>query len=99
MPKNWSPGHMPICEYSGRCQPVTRFRPKRPLEMESMVDAMRATMAGGITSEAAVAKSLIFVVTAASPAISVNDSRLWSQNSVLPPKPRSLIIESTKSTP
>lgn len=64
-----------------------------------MVEAMRATMAGGMTSEAAVANSLILVVTAASPAMSVKDSRLWSQNSVLPPKPRSLIIDSAKSTP
>ncbi len=46
-----------------------------------MVDDMRATMAGGMTSEAAVAKSLILLVTAARPAMSVKDSRLWSQNS------------------
>ncbi len=51
-----SPGHSPICEYSGRCQPVTRFSPKRPSEIESIVDAMRATIAGGITNVAAVAK-------------------------------------------
>src|SRR5688572_8882497 len=36
---------------------------------------------------------------AASPAIRVKLSRLYSQNSVLPPKPRSLIIERRKSTP
>src|SRR6185503_76798 len=41
----------------------------------------------------------IFSVTAARPAIRVKLSRLYSQNSVLPPKPRSLIIESRKSTP
>lgn len=43
------------------------------------------------------AKSFIFDVTAARPAINVKDSRLWSQNSVLPPNPRSLIIERAKS--
>ncbi len=60
---------------------------------------MRATMAGGMTRVAAVANSLMVEVTAARPAIRVNDSRLWSQNSVLPPKPRSLIMESAKSKP
>jgi hypothetical protein len=60
---------------------------------------MRAAMAGGMTRVAQVAYSLIREVTAANPAIRVNDSRLWSQNPVLPPKPRSLIIESTKSSP
>src|SRR5580704_12919892 len=39
------------------------------------------------------------VVTAASPAISVKDSRLWSQNCDGPPKPCSLIIDSAKSKP
>lgn len=43
------------------------------------------------------AKSLIFEVTAASPAIRVKDSRLWFQNSVFPPKPCSFIIERAKS--
>src|SRR3954470_20973435 len=38
-------------------------------------------------------------VTAASPAISVKLSSPYSQNCVLPPKPRSLIIESRKSRP
>ncbi len=38
-------------------------------------------------------------VTAARPAISVNDSSAWSQNSLFPPKPRSLIIDSAKSRP
>jgi len=46
---------MPICLYSGACQPVTTFKPKRPFEIESMVDAMRATIAGGMTNVAAVA--------------------------------------------
>ena len=64
-----------------------------------MVEAMRAAIAGGMVSVAAVANSLILLVTAARPAISVKDSRLWSQNSVLPPKPRSLIIDSAKSKP
>src|SRR3954469_12778495 len=45
------------------------------------------------------AESGIFSVTAASPAIRVKLSRLYSQKSVLPPKPLSLIIESRKSTP
>src|SRR5882757_5296053 len=39
------------------------------------------------------------LVTAARPAIRVKDSRLWSQNSLLPPKPRSLIMERAKSNP
>ncbi len=90
---------MPICVYSGFCQPVTRFTPKRPPEIESMVDAMRATMAGGRVRVAAVANNWILLVTAARPAMSVKDSRLCSQNSVLPPKPRSLIIDSAKSKP
>lgn len=60
--------------------------PKRPLEIESMVEAMRAAMAGGMVRVATVANSWILLVTAASPAISVKDSRLCSQNSVLPPK-------------
>jgi hypothetical protein len=64
-----------------------------------MVAAIRAVMAGGMHRVAAVANSLIRLVTAASPAIRVKDSRLWSQNSVLPPKPRSLIIDSAKSSP
>ena len=67
--------------------------------MESIVVAMRATIAGGMVSTATEAYRRIFCVTAASPAISVKDSRLWSQNSLLPPKPRSLIIESAKSMP
>ncbi len=46
-----------------------------------------------------VAKSWMRLVTAASPAIRVKDSRLWSQNSDGPPKPRSLIIDSAKSKP
>ena len=67
--------------------------------MESMVAAIRATIGAGIVSVAAVAKILIFDVTAARPAIRVKLSRLCSQNCVLPPKPRSLIIESAKSKP
>ena len=50
--------------------------PKRPPEMESMVVAMRATIAGGRVSTAVDANSLIREVTAASPAISVKLSRL-----------------------
>src|ERR1700730_16228462 len=38
-------------------------------------------------------------VTAASPAMSVNDSRLCSQNCDGPPNPCSLIMESAKSNP
>ena len=90
---------MPICSYSAFCQPETMFTPKRPCEMLSMVTAMRAMIAGGMVSTATEAKSLIRVVTAARPAISVKDSRLWSQYSLGPPKPRSLIIESAKSKP
>src|SRR4029453_16598671 len=41
----------------------------------------------------------MLLVTAARPAIRVKDSRLWSQNSLLPPKPRSLIIDRAKSSP
>ena len=41
-----------------------------------MVLAMRAMIAGGKTSVAAVAYSWIFEVTAARPAINVNDSKL-----------------------
>lgn len=71
--------------------------PNRPGAIESMVVAMRATRAGGRVRMAVDAKSLIFEVTAARPAIRVKDSRLWSQNSVLPPKPRNLIMERAKS--
>jgi len=67
--------------------------------MESMVEAIRAAMAGGMVRVATVAKILILLVTAARPAIRVKLSRLCSQNCVLPPNPRSLIIESAKSKP
>jgi hypothetical protein len=90
---------MPICEYSRRCQPEMMFTPNRPGAMLSMVTAMRAAIGGGIVKTAQVANSLIRVVTAASPAISVKDSRLWSQYCDGPPKPCSLIIESAKSNP
>jgi hypothetical protein len=50
--------------------------PKRPGAMESIVTAMRATIAGGRVSTATEANSLMRWVTAASPAIKVNDSRL-----------------------
>ena len=73
--------------------------PKRPGAIESIVAAIRATMAGGNISVGAVAKILIRSVTAARPAIRVKLSRLYSQNSDLPPKPRSLIIDSAKSKP
>ena len=52
------------------------FTPNRPGAIESMVDAMRATIAGGKVRIAVEAKSLIFSVFAASAAIKVNDSRL-----------------------
>src|ERR1700722_12153777 len=71
-----SPGHRPICEYSGRCHPVMTLSPKRPLLIESIVEAIRATMAGGMSKVGEVANNLIFDVTAASPAIRVKDSRL-----------------------
>ena len=78
---------MPIWEYSGRCQPVMTFNPKRPWLMELIVEAMRATMAGGITSVAAVANNLILVVTAASPAISVKDFEIMIPKFSLAPEP------------
>ena len=52
------------------------FTPNRPCEIESIVTAMRAVIGGGMVSTAQVANSWMRVVTAASPAISVNDSRL-----------------------
>ena len=67
---------MPICVYSRRCQPEMMFTPNRPCEIESIVTAMRAVIGGGMVSTAQVANSWMRVVTAASPAISVNDSRL-----------------------
>src|ERR1700760_4896883 len=73
--------------------------PKRPAEVASIVECTGRAIAGGMTSVGQVAKSLIRLVTAARPDIKVNDSRLWSQNSVLPPNPRSLIIDRTKSSP
>lgn len=54
------------------------FMPKRPGAIESMVVAIRATMAGGRVRIAVEAKSFILVVTAARAAMRVNDSRLWS---------------------
>jgi hypothetical protein len=39
------------------------------------------------------AKVLILDVISARPAINVKDSRLWSQNSVLPPDPHNLVTE------
>lgn len=48
--------------------------PNRPGAMESIVVAMRATRAGGRVRIAVEAKSLIFEVTAARPAIRVKDS-------------------------
>lgn len=44
--------------------------------MLSIVTAMRAAIGGGMVSTAQVAKSWMRDVTAASPAINVNDSRL-----------------------
>ena len=67
---------MPIWVYSAFCQPETMFTPKRPWLMLSQVTAMRAISAGGIDSTATEANSLIRVVTAARPAISVKLSRL-----------------------
>ena len=90
---------MPIWLYSVSCQPEMTFTPKRPLEMLSMVTAMRATSGAGMVSTPTVANNWMRLVTAASPAISVKDSRLWSQNSDGPPKPRSLIMDSAKSKP
>jgi hypothetical protein len=50
--------------------------PNRPCEIESIVTAMRAAIGGGKVKTAQVANSWMRFVTAASPAISVNDSRL-----------------------
>ena len=69
------------------------------MEIESIVETMRAQIAGGIASVGTVANSLMRSVIAARPAIRVKNLRLWSQNSLFPPKPRSLIIDSTKSRP
>ena len=67
--------------------------------MLSIVTAMRAAIGGGKVNTEQVANNWMRLVTAASPAIRVKLSRLCSQNSVLPPKPLSLIIESAKSKP
>ena len=64
-----------------------------------MVTAMRAAIGGGMVSTAQVANSWMRLVTAASPAMRVKLSRLWSQNCDGPPKPCSLIIDSAKSKP
>ena len=50
--------------------------PKRPPEMSLIVIAMRATIAGCKVRVATEAYSWIFSVTAANPAMSVNDSKL-----------------------
>ena len=55
--------------------------------------------AGVPVSTATDANSLIRVVTAAMPAMSVKLSSPWSQYSVFPPKPCSLIMERAKSRP
>jgi hypothetical protein len=68
--------HRPICECSGRCQPVITLRPNRPFEIESMVEHRRAATAGGTARVGTVANGLIRDVTAARPAISVKDARL-----------------------
>ncbi len=52
------------------------FTPNRPCEIESIVTAIRAAIGGGMVSTAHVANNWIRVVTAANPAISVNDSKL-----------------------
>ena len=89
----------PIWVYSRRCQPEMMLMPKRPWEIESIVTAIRAAIGGGSVSTAQVAKSWMRLVTEASPAISVNDSRLWSQKRDGPPRPCSLIIDRAKSNP
>ncbi len=58
------------------CPAEMMFTPNRPGAMLSMATAMRAASGGGRVSTAQVAKSWIRLVTAASPAISVKDSRL-----------------------
>jgi hypothetical protein len=50
--------------------------PNRPCEIESIVTAMRAVIGGGMVSTAQVANSRMRLVTGASPAIRVKDSRL-----------------------
>ena len=81
------------------CQPETMLTPNRPPETSSIVEVIRATIAGGSVRTAVEANSLIRLVTGASAAISVKLSRPWSQNSVFPPNPCSLIIDSAKSKP
>ena len=56
-------------------QPATMLMPKRPGAIESIVTAIRATIAGCSVGVATDAYSRISLVTAARPAISVNDSR------------------------
>ncbi len=73
--------------------------PNRPGAMLSMVDAMRAAIAGGRVRTADGRIQLDPLVTAAMPAISVKLSSAWSQNSLSPPKPRSLTIERANSNP
>jgi hypothetical protein len=55
-------------------QPATMLMPKRPGAIESIVTAIRATIAGCSVGVATDAYSSISSVTAASPAIRVNDS-------------------------
>ena len=81
------------------CQPETMFTPKRPPETSSIVAAMRATIAGGSVSTAVEAIEPDARRDGASADISVKLSSPWSQNSVFPPKPCSLIIDSAKSKP
>ena len=52
------------------------FTPNRPGAIESIVVAIRATIAGGKVRIAVDANSLIFSVFAASAAINVKDSKL-----------------------
>ena len=75
------------------------FTPNRPPEMSEIVLVIRATIAGGTVSTATDANSRIRDVTDASPAMRVKLSSPWSQNSVAPPNPCSLIIDSAKSNP
>jgi hypothetical protein len=67
--------------------------------MSAIADAMRATIASTIVNTVVQAHSLIRYATEADPAINVKLARLWSRNTVLPPNPRSLIIDSAKSSP
>jgi hypothetical protein len=78
---------------------VGLFSPALPPEMWSKVVIILAITAGLCRRACAVAHTLIRLVAWAMPAIMVMDSIDVAQYWVVPPKPRHLPIESTKSSP